>query len=397
MSNLNAASLPVEGPPPAPAPASGAGGAPPPAPSRHAGMGAIPYADDGDVGVSFRVWAPNAAGVSVAGSWNGFAAGATPLAREENGHWSADVPGVKAGDEYAFVVRTAQGDELRRRDPYAAEIGLVDRNCVVADPAFDWGDDAPWFTPAWNELVIYELHVGTFNDPDAAGRPGTFDSVVARLAYLADLGVNCIEIMPSVEFAGDFSWGYNPADIFAIESAYGGPDALKRLVRAAHESGIAVIFDVVYNHFGPSDLDLWRFDGWARRGRAAASTSTTTGARPRRGAHTRPDYGREEVRRFILDNAMRWLEEFRFDGLRWDATAYIRNVNGNNDDRAHDLPDGWALMQSSTARPTGASPGSCTSPRTCAATAGSCARPSWAAPASTRSGTPSSFTRCAAR
>lgn len=328
-------------------------------PSQRGGMGAIPYVGDGETGVAFRVWAPHAAAVSVAGTWNDFDPARTPLAADEDGAWSADVAEARVGHEYRFVVRTADGVDLDRRDPYAAEIappkidavsGLTVRNCVVDDPeAFDWGDE-PWFMPAWNELVIYELHVGTFNDPPG-GPPGMFDSVCARLPYLADLGVNCIEIMPSVEFAGDFSWGYNPADIFAIESAYGGPCGMKMLIREAHRHGIAVIFDVVYNHFGPGDLDLWRFDGWA----------PDEGEGPRGGiwfyndaraltpwGHTRPDYGVEQVRRFIRSNALRWLEEFRLDGLRWDATAYIRNANGNNDDRAHDLGDGWSLMQEIT-------------------------------------------------
>ena len=312
-------------------------------PSTHEGMGARPY----DGGVSFRVWAPHAGAVAVAGSFNGFSDDATPLAPEEGGTWSADVADARPGDEYRFAITPGEGEILHKRDPYAAEIALTDRNCVVPDPAaFDWGDE-PWHMPPWNELVIYELHVGTFNDP-AGGGPGTFESVIARLPYLVDLGISCIELMPSVEFAGDWSWGYNPGDIFAIESVYGGPEALKRLVKAAHAHGIAVIFDVVYNHFGPGDLDLWRFDGWA----------PDEGEDPRGGIYfyndarkstpwgdTRPDYGREEVRRFIADNARRWLEEFRMDGLRWDATAYIRNANGNNDDPAHDLPDGWSLLQ----------------------------------------------------
>jgi 1,4-alpha-glucan branching enzyme len=306
-------------------------------------MGARRYDDDGGSGVSFRVWAPHADAVSVAGSFNGFSDDANPLAREDGGIWSVDVAGAKVRDEYKFVVTAASG-RLRKRDPYAAEVALVDRNCVVVDPdGFDWGD-GEWWMPPWNELVIYELHVGTFNDPEGGG-PGTFESVRARLPYLRDLGINCIELMPSVEFAGDWSWGYNPGDIFAIESVYGGPDGLKRLVRAAHEHGIAVIFDVVYNHFGPGDLDLWRFDGWAPEAEGKGGIyfynderSTTPWG------DTRPDYGREEVRRFIADNARRWLEEFRFDGLRWDATAYIRNVAGNGDP-AHDLPDGWELMR----------------------------------------------------
>jgi 1,4-alpha-glucan branching enzyme len=316
----------------------------PPRPLAHPGMGAIVYRDEGGAaGVAFRVWAPHADGVSVAGTFNDHDPGATPLVPDGEGCWSADVPGAGAGDEYKFAV-TAGGRTTLRRDPYAAEIGLEDRRCVIHDPgAFDWGD-AEWTTPPWNELVVYELHVGTFND-QPGGEPGTFDTVRARLPYLAELGVSCIELMPSIEFAGDFSWGYNPADIFAIESIYGGPDALKRLVRAAHEHGIAVVFDVVYNHFGPDDLHLWQFDGWTPApGKGGIyfyndeRSSTPWG-------DTRPDYGRAEVRRFIRDNALRWLEEFRFDGLRWDATAYIRNLYGNNDSPASDIADGWSLMQ----------------------------------------------------
>jgi 1,4-alpha-glucan branching enzyme len=315
-------------------------------PSMHAGMGATLYrADDGEAGVAFRVWAPHATAVSVAGDWNDFADDATPLAREDDGCWSADVPEAGAGDHYWFVVRPAEGEPLRRRDPYAAEIDRADRHCVIDDPdAFDWGD-AAWFTPPWNELVIYELHVGTFNDPDVGGQPGSFDTVRARLPYLRDLGVNCIELMPSVEFAGDYSWGYNPADIFAIESVYGGPQALKRLVKEAHQQGIAVIFDVVYNHFGPGDLDLWKFDGWSPAEGKGGIYFYDDERSSTPWADTRPNYGEPMVRRFIRDNAVRWLEEFRFDGLRWDATAYIRNLSGNNDDPAHDIADGWTMMQ----------------------------------------------------
>jgi 1,4-alpha-glucan branching enzyme len=316
----------------------------PPRPSSRAGMGAVIYAGaGGERGVTFRVWAPHAERVAVAGTFNGWDEEKTPLAREDDGCWSADVPAAGAGDEYRFAV-TAGGRTLPRRDPYAAEIGLTDRRCVVVDPgAFDWGE-AEWSTPPWNELVVYEVHVGTFND-EPGGGPGTFDTVRARLPYLRELGVNCIELMPSVEFAGDFSWGYNPADIFAIESIYGGPGALKRLVREAHEHGIAVVFDVVYNHFGPSDLDLWQLDGWTPAEDKGGIYFYNDERSSTPWGDTRPDYGQPMVRRFIQDNALRWLEEFRFDGLRWDATAYIRNLYGNNDSPAADIPDGWSLMQ----------------------------------------------------
>jgi len=150
-------------------------------------------------------------------------------------------------------------------------------------------------------------------------------------------------LMPCAEFAGDYSWGYNPAHVFAVEQAYGGPLALKRFVKAAHERGIAVIQDVVYNHFGPSDLPTWQFDGWSENGKGGIYfyndwRSTTPWG------DTRPDYGRSEVREFIISNARYWLHEFRMDGLRFDMTLYIRNVRGNGDPNG-DLPDGWSLTQ----------------------------------------------------
>ncbi len=147
--------------------------------------------------------------------------------------------------------------------------------------------------------------------------------------------------MPVAEFAGDFSWGYNPANIFAVESIYGGPDAFKLFVREAHQRGIGVILDVVYNHFGPSDLNLWQFDGWQENGKGGIYFYNDHRAETPWGS-TRPDYGREEVRRFIHDNARMWLEEYHVDGLRYDSTLYIRCIDGNE---ANDLPDGWMLMQ----------------------------------------------------
>ncbi len=149
--------------------------------------------------------------------------------------------------------------------------------------------------------------------------------------------------MPPFEFAGDISWGYNPAHLFAIESGYGGPDAFKRFIRDAHAHGIAVIVDVVYNHLGPSDLDLWRFDGWAEGdGGGIYFYNDERGVTP--WGATRPDYGRGEVRTFLRDSAMTWLEEFRCDGLRFDSTVYIRTVDGDPGDPASALPDGWSFL-----------------------------------------------------
>jgi 1,4-alpha-glucan branching enzyme len=304
--------------------------------STHPGMGALLH----DGVTTFRVWAPHADQVYVSGSFNQWSRRATPLASEGNGYWSADVASARAEDQYEYVL--VNGDaELPRIDPYAQHVTNSVGKGIIYDGAFDWGDQA-WNTPQWHELVIYELHVGTFND-QVGGPPGNFDGVIVRLPYLADLGINAIQIMPPMEFAGDYSWGYNPAYIFSIENEYGGPTAFKQLVKAAHASGIAVIFDVVYNHLGPSDLDLWQFDGWSENGKGGIYFYNDWRSNTPWG-DTRPDYGRGEVRSYLRDNALMWIEEFRVDGLRWDATAYIRNFAGNNEDPGNDLPDGWSLM-----------------------------------------------------
>ncbi|MBX3029880.1 MAG: alpha amylase C-terminal domain-containing protein [Chloroflexi bacterium] len=300
-------------------------------------MGAIPV----EGGVTFRVWAPHATAVAVHGTFDEWAADGIPMAAEEGGTWSADVPGAAPGDEYRFLIDTGT-ERLSRIDPRARRLTTSVGNAIVYDAAaFDWGDQH-FDPPHWDDLVIYELHVGTFS-PGMHGRPGTLDGVRRRLPYLRELGVGAIQLMPPFEFAGDRSWGYNPAFPFAVESTYGGPDELKALVKAAHEHGIAVLLDVVYNHLGPSDLDLWQFDGWSEGDQGGIyfyqdeRSSTPWG-------DTRPDYGRAEVRAFLRDNAIQWLDEFRVDGLRWDATAYISSITGGGRTATDAIPDGWQLM-----------------------------------------------------
>ena len=153
-----------------------------------------------------------------------------------------------------------------------------------------------------------------------------------------------MEVMPLAEFAGGYSWGYNPSHIFAVESDYGTPCLFKEFVEESHRLGIAVIVDVVYNHFGPSDLNLWEFDGWSENDKGGIYFYNDWRAQTPWG-ETRPDYSRKEVREYIRDNALMWLQDFGVDGLRWDMTAYIRNVHGRNDDPGSDLPEGWSLMQ----------------------------------------------------
>lgn len=297
-------------------------------------MGAIPHPG----GVGFRVWAPNAQRVSVIGSFNDWDSGKHPMQAEENGHWYAEVAEAHIGDQYRYLLTTAKG-EFKRIDPYAREVTHSVGNAIVHDPSFDWeGDD--FHLAARNELVIYELHVGTFNDEENDNLPGKFASVSSRLGHLQKLGVNAIQIMPIAQFTGKWSWGYNPAHIFSVELAYGGPLAFKKFVKRAHRHGIAVILDVVYNHFGPGDLDLWQFDGWSENDRGGIYFYNDDRAHTPWG-DTRPDYGRNEVRQYIFDNVFMWLEEYHVDGLRFDGIAYIHFAPGPG---GQDLPDGWNLL-----------------------------------------------------
>ncbi|MGW7516725.1 alpha-amylase family glycosyl hydrolase [Streptomyces sp. NPDC054796] len=317
-------------------------------------MGALPY----EGGCAFRVWAPHARAVAVTGTFSRWALPGVPLAAEAGGHWSADVPGVTRGDEYRYTLTAPDGTALSRPDPYASAMTGSLGNSVVRGTEFDWArwetregamegardsDPRPYRTPPWDELVVYELHVGTFNDQPGGG-PGRFADAIERLPHLAALGVTAIELMPPAEFPGGFSWGYNPSMPFAVETDLGGPDGLKELVARAHGLGIAVLLDVVYNHLGPGDLHLWRYDGWHEGDGGGVYFYNDWRARTPWG-DTRPDFGRPEVRRFLRDNALHWLEEYRMDGLRWDATAYLRNVHGGGGDPGAELGDGWALMR----------------------------------------------------
>ena len=289
---------------------------------------------------AFRVWAPHASAVSILGDFNEWDWAKNPMAPEESGYWISVVENATYTQEYRFGIVNGE-NQFTRIDPYAIAVTNSMGNGILSDLEFDWGSTDFHASPK-NELVIYEMHIGTFN-VQRKKKPATLDDCIHRIDYLAKLGINAIELMPCAEFAGDFSWGYNPAHLFAVEQAYGGPLALKRFVKAAHERGIAVIQDVVYNHFGPSDLSTWQFDGWSENGKGGIyfyndwRSATPWG-------ETRPDYGRPEVRDFIIDNAHYWLDEFKMDGLRFDMTLFIRHVNGDGAPGG-DLPDGWSLTQ----------------------------------------------------
>jgi len=300
------------------------------------GMGAI--TENGQT--TFRVWSPNADKVFVIGDFNEWSRNDLEMQAEENGYWAAITDVAEIGDEYKYLIHN---DDmlLERNDPYAFEVTNSNGNSIVRKLDFNWeGDD--FELPPFNELVIYELHVGTFKR-SAADTVGTFSDVIKKLPYLKELGINCIELLPAAEFAGAISWGYNPAHPFAIEQDYGGPEGLAELVKQAHNAGIGVVMDVVYNHFGPSDVDLWQFDGWSENDKGGIyfyndhRSATPWG-------DTRPDYGRSEVRRYLRDNALMWIEKYHCDGLRLDATSYIRFEGGGlGEDRA--IEEGNRMMR----------------------------------------------------
>ncbi len=289
--------------------------------SSRSGMGAIPYADAGGTGVTFRTWAPNASTVVVKGAFNGW--GSTALIKESSGGtWSVDIPGAKAGQEYKYIINGAY-----KKDPRGYRVVNSAANSLIYDQnAFNWGSSTN-FSAIWrNDLVIYEMHAGSYNAEDWL--PSTFDECAEKISYLKSLGISAVELMPINEFPGDRSWGYNPSDVFAIESSHGGPDALKRFVKACHENGIAVLVDVVHNHYGPSDLEMWQYDGWSQNSLGGIYFYNEAWKAATDWGSTRPDYGRSEVKNFIQAQIQMFVENYHIDGFRWDSVYNIRTCSG---------------------------------------------------------------------
>ena len=281
-------------------------------------------------GVTFRVWAPNATGVAVRGDFNTW--GETALTKEagSSGYWSGTVAAARPGQAYKYFLRwTGNTVGVWKNDPRA--MWVRGGNSVIHDhAAFDWGVHVRPVVPQ-DRQIMYELHVGTFRDPDPTdSRPGTFDDVIGGLDYLERLGVNVLALMPVNEFGGDFSWGYNPEHLFAIETAYGGPDGLKRLVKAAHARGMQVQIDVVHNHWNPPPDGVAEFDGPADVYVFSDPVKAWTPW------GKRPDYDKPEVRRFIEDQIRLYLDEYRVDGFRWDSP---QNILGYDSTRTSANPD----------------------------------------------------------
>jgi maltooligosyltrehalose trehalohydrolase len=263
-------------------------------------------------GVSFRLWAPRAGGVSLRLE----AADAAPMAmtREPEGWFSLTTPRAAPGMRYRYDVDgRLVADPASRHQPE----GVHGPSEVIDPTQYVWHDDG-WRGRAWEEIVIYELHLGTFSTTGDCAGAGL------HLDHVRELGATAVELMPVAEFAGGRNWGYDGVFPFAPAAHYGRPDALKRLVEACHERGLAIFLDVVYNHFGPEGnyLPLIAADFFDPR------RQTPWGA-----AIDFAGPGRRPVRQFFVENALYWLEEFQLDGLRFDA------VHAIDDDSTPDIVD----------------------------------------------------------
>jgi malto-oligosyltrehalose trehalohydrolase len=253
----------------------------------------------------FRLWAPDARRVDLVRS-AGPDAGEAPMAAAADG-WFELTASADASTRYAYRI---DGDIVVPDPASRSNPDDVHGASALVDPlAFDW-PDAQWRGRPWHEAVVYELHVGCFTPA------GTFTAAIERLDALVALGVTAIELMPVADFAGRRGWGYDGVLPFAPEASYGTPDDLKRLVAAAHARNLMVLLDVVYNHFGPEGNYLHRY----------ASTFFDDSAHTPWGAAIRFEGRRgRTVRRFFVHNALYWVEEFGFDGLRLDAVHAMRD------------------------------------------------------------------------
>lgn len=254
-------------------------------------------------GCNFRVWAPTATHLEVHIGTSGERKFA--LSKDSDGYFSGVIADVVAGDLYKYSLdgQLPLPDPCSRYQPH----GPHGASMVVDTRAYQWSD-SEWRGITLAGQVIYEVHIGTFT------QAGTFESAIAQLAHLKSVGITCIEVMPVAEWAGRWNWGYDGVCLFAPSHCYGEYEALKRFVDRAHELGLAVILDVVYNHLGPDGNYLPRYSPYYFSDR-----HTTEWGQP---LNFDGQYSRA-VRHFIVANACEWVQEFHLDGLRLDATQSI--------------------------------------------------------------------------
>ena len=279
------------------------------------------------IGVHFAVWAPNADRVSVIGDFNAWDGRVHPMRHlMPNGIWELFIPNLPDGQKYKYEIRTRAGTILKKSDPFAFAFEVPPQTAsVIRDISrYEWRDH-DWMTKrpgekSWLErpMTIYEVHLGSWaRVPEEGNRFLTYDEMCHRLVpYVKDMGYTHIELLPVMEHPFSGSWGYQVLGYFAPTSRFGPPEGFKHFVDACHQAGLGVILDWVPGHFPKDEYGLARFDG----------TALYEHADPRQGEHQDWgtlifNYGRNEVRNFLLSNALFWLEEYHVDGLRVDAVA----------------------------------------------------------------------------
>jgi 1,4-alpha-glucan branching enzyme len=329
-------------------------------------MGANLIAD----GATFRVWAPHARSIHVLGDFNGHRrTDAGLLTRDTLGHWRGFIVGVRDRQRYMFYV-VGEGSEGLKRDPYARELAApFPSHCVIRKSDFPWCETG-YVTPRFHELVIYQLHVGTFFTPNLPQKGGTFLDVACKLPHLAELGVTALQLLPIQEFQTSFSLGYNGTDYFSPEMDFAVADAdlapylaemnglldakglrryrmedlcgemnqLKALVELSHLQGLAVLLDVVYNHAGGEfgDQSLYFFD---RQDPAGGQWNSLYFTDKGHAGGLVFDFSKPEVRDFLIQNARFFLDEYRVDGFRYDQVSVIDRDGA---------PQGWRFCQDLT-------------------------------------------------
>ncbi|CAD5995905.1 malto-oligosyltrehalose trehalohydrolase [Agreia sp. COWG] len=259
----------------------------------------------------FDVWAPRATKVELQAAGTTFA-----MTRGHDDWWSVSGAAPAGEVDYGYIVTSADGERVgplpdprSRRQPE----GVHGLSRTVDPSTYSWRDGS-WAGRQLAGGVIYELHIGTFT-PE-----GTLDSAIERLDHLVSLGVDFVEVMPVNAFNGTHNWGYDGVLWFAVQETYGGPDAYRRLVDACHERGLGVIQDVVYNHLGPSGNYLGSYGPYEHE-----AAGTTWG-----NAINLDGHGSTEVRRFVLDNARMWFDEYHVDGLRLDAVHALHDESSRH-------------------------------------------------------------------
>lgn len=263
----------------------------------------------GDGRCEFTVWAPNRQEVAV--QVTSPEERLIPLQQVERGYWRAEVKGIQPGTLYFYRLDGAD-DKPDPASNFQPE-DVHGPSAVMEHSTFAW-NDAVWSGISLDEMIIYELHVGTFT------AEGTFEAAISRLDDLCDVGINAIEIMPVAQFPGDRNWGYDGVYPFAVQTSYGGPEGLKRLVDACHQKGLAVILDVVYNHFGPEGNYMSNFGPYF----------TETYRTPWGSAMNFDDAQSDGVRNFFIQNALYWFREYHMDALRLDAIHAIYDLGAKH-------------------------------------------------------------------